>query len=241
VEAGLIEEPWHVAVLIPARNEEEHLPRCLQSVLQAVARVEYSITTDIVVVVDSSTDRTQTIATELLRGNGVVLTTNAGMVGEARRRGASAALARYRGPLHRFWFANTDADSMVPPNWLTEQLRLAGEGVEGIAGSVDVDHFDEHQEIVAHRFRTTYLVAPDGTHSHVHGANLGVRGDAYVRAGGWGSLSTGEDHDLWRRLRVTSAVLRSTTRTKLVTSGRRVGRAPGGFADALAAHNETAV
>ena len=36
----------------------------------------------------------------------------------------------------------------------------------------------------------------NGTHGHVHGANMGFRGDAYLAAGGWYPLASGEDHDL---------------------------------------------
>jgi hypothetical protein len=37
----------------------------------------------------------------------------------------------------------------------------------------------------------------DGTHPHVHGANLGIRADAYSDAGGWNDLTVAEDHCLW--------------------------------------------
>ena len=82
------------------------------------------------------------------------------------------------------------------------------------------------------------MIHPDGSHPHVHGANLGVRADAYLKAGGWSHVETGEDHDLWSRL--TEAGLRrlSSSAITVLTSGRRVGRAPNGFAEALAAHNE---
>ena len=40
--------------------------------------------------------------------------------------------------------------------------------------------------------------------------NLGVRADAYLRAGGWADTATGEDHDLWERLRSTGAALSSS-------------------------------
>ena len=46
------------------------------------------------------------------------------------------------------------------------------------------------------RFRMTYQINTDGTHPHVHGANLGMRADAYLAAGGWNPLPTAEDHDL---------------------------------------------
>ncbi len=79
----------------------------------------------------------------------------------------------------------------------------------------------------------------DGTHPHIHGANLGVRADRYVDVGGWADLKTAEDHDLWGRLRRTGARLLSSAHLQVVTSGRRIGRAPSGFAGALMAHNDT--
>jgi hypothetical protein len=110
--------------------------------------------------------------------------------------------------------------------------------VQAIAGIVDVDSFQEHEARVPERFRSTYVLHPDGTHPHIHGANLGVRADVYMRAGGWADLHTAEDHDLWRRLTAAGAKKLSSSRLKVVTSGRRHGRAPLGFAGALAAHNE---
>jgi cellulose synthase/poly-beta-1,6-N-acetylglucosamine synthase-like glycosyltransferase len=230
--------PWHICVLIPARNEEELLPRCLASVLRARARLPVAVTCDIVVTVDASTDRTASIAQEMLSGYGVVVVTNAGIVGEARALSASTALERYRGPLTLCWFAHTDADCIVPEDWLVKQLLLAEQGIEAIAGIISVDTFLEHSAAVEHRFHRSYLIQPDGQHSHVHGANLGVRADAYQRAGGWSQLSTAEDHDLWNRLHRTGCSRVSTATLHVTTSGRRIGRAPHGFAEALAAHNE---
>ncbi|HEY3839084.1 MAG TPA: hypothetical protein VGL72_21065, partial [Bryobacteraceae bacterium] len=111
-------------------------------------------------------------------------------------------------------------------------------GIEAVAGVVDVDDFEEHGPEVPARFRATYSIPGDGTHPHIHGANLGVRADRYVEVGGWADLMTAEDHDLWGRLRRTGVRLLSSARLQVVTSGRRVGRAPNGFADALAAHND---
>jgi glycosyltransferase involved in cell wall biosynthesis len=230
--------PWHIAVLIPARNEEQLLPRCLESIVAAVAELPACVTADVVIAVDSSSDRTLEIARRMVRGRGVVISTQSGIVGRSRARAARTALGRYRGPLSRCWLANTDADSSVPANWISDQLNLASENVEAIAGTVDVDSFEEHSSVVAERFRSSYLMRPDGSHPHVHGANLGVRADAYLLAGGWKSISTAEDHDLWNRLEKTGANRLSTSRLRVLTSGRRIGRAPHGFADALAAHNE---
>jgi Glycosyl transferase family 2 len=230
-------QPWHFGILIPARNEERLLPRCLRSVLAACSRLPDGVTFDIVVVIDSSTDRSFSIAEKIIGGRGAVVSTGAASVGSARALAAGVLLQRYQGPLDRCWLANTDADCCVPRTWLKEQLLTASEGMEAIAGTVDVDSFVEHDEGAAHRFRETYLIFPDGTHPHIHGANLGVRADAYVRAGGWSALETAEDHDLWQRLEQHGSKRISLAKLKVMTSGRRVGRAPFGFANALAAQN----
>lgn len=231
---------WHVAVLIPARNEEALLPRCLQSVLLSARLLPPGVTTDIIVAADCCNDATERIASQLLRGNGIVLPVAAGNVGAARAEAARAALKRSGVPAAQCWLANTDADCEVPETWLLRQLGLAQQGCAAVAGIVDVDCFTEHLAIVEDRFRSSYLTYEDGTHPHVHGANLGVRVDVYLQAGGWAALETAEDHDLWGRLRAVSPLCLSDTGLQVVTSGRRVGRAPLGFAGALAKHNEAA-
>ncbi len=229
---------WHVCVLVPARDEEEHLPRCLQSILAACSALPSESSYDIVVAVDRSTDRTLAIAESILEERGTVVSLQAGVVGRARALAVQLALKRYGGPLNRCWLANTDADCCVPEAWLVDQVAMAKKGVEAVAGTVDVDSFTEHGPGVAALFRSTYAIFPDGSHPHVHGANLGVRADVYERAGGWADLRTAEDHDLWSRLAESGCRRISIGRMKVLTSGRRIGRAPHGFAAALAAHNE---
>ncbi len=233
----MILSPWHISVLIPARNEETLLPRCLDSVIASLGALPRSFSSDIVVAVDRSTDATFEIATRMLQGLGAVVRTDAGCVGQTRKLAAKTALQRYAGPLHRCWLANTDADCSVPKEWLLSQSTLANAGFEVVAGIVDVDSFVEHQTHVPQRFRETYVLHADGTHPHVHGANFGIRADKYLHADGWGILATAEDHDLWNRLKKISARTISPSSLSVLTSGRKVGRAPSGFADALASHN----
>ena len=231
---------WHIAVLIPARNEEGLLPRCLASVLLAQTRLPLDVTSDVVVVADSCVDRTAALASEALGSRGAIVAVQAGNVGVARALAAREALERFTGNAARCWLANTDADCEVPEDWLLDQLQLAQQGYAAVAGIVDVDCFAEHLPVVEARFRRSYEIHPDGTHPHVHGANLGVRADAYLKAGGWSSLATAEDHDLWGRLRGVASPSLCDARLQVLTSGRRVGRAPLGFAGALAKHNECA-
>ena len=231
------EAPWHIAVLIPARNEEALLPRCLRSVQRAREYVASYVTTDVVVVADCCTDLTAAIAGKILGSHGATISVDAGVVGAARALAARVALTRYAGPLAKCWFANTDADCIVPEDWLAVQLANARRGAAAVTGIVEVDSYEEHSACVKELFHLSYTLHQDGTHPHVHGANLGVRADAYLRAGGWADLATAEDHDLWHRLDRVQQFRVSDTALKVVTSGRRIGRAPSGFADALAAHN----
>ena len=130
------------------------------------------------------------------------------------------------------WTVHTDADSVVPENWLHHQRRVAESGFAAVAGVVEVDSFAEHDALVAHRHLLHYHGTGDD-HPHVHGANLGVRGDAYLRVGGWAAIPSGEDHALWNSVRRAGYPTLSTRTIHVVTSGRRVGRAPNGFAARL--------
>lgn len=230
---------WEMAVLIPARNEEALLARCLESVIAAMHALPVRLRATVVLVSDCSTDRTAEIGHRLIGGYGSVLHTHAGTVGTARALAASYAIATTRVPLSNLWLANTDADCVVPSDWLRAQMDFAASGIEAVAGIVDVDSFEEHGLAVPARFHASYAIHADGTHPHIHGANLGVRADRYMEVGGWADLKTAEDHDLWGRLRRTGVRLLSSARLQVVTSGRRVGRAPHGFAGALAAHNDS--
>jgi hypothetical protein len=67
-------------------------------------------------------------------------------------------------------------------------------------------------------------------HPHVHGANLGIRGDAYLALGGWRPLATGEDADLaGRAARAGYLRITRTASIPVITSVRSAGRTPGGF------------
>ena len=237
VFAHRVQSGWHVAILIPARNEEKLLPRCLASVQIARNQLKNIASSEIIVVSDCSTDQTLEVAATGVGKEGLVISSCAGNVGSARQLAAKAALQRTSVDPDRCWLANTDADCVVPLTWLSHQLSLAHTGVHAVTGIVDVDSFEEHSALVPSRFRSTYHTYQDGTHPHVHGANLGVRADAYLEAGGWYPEETAEDHDLWNRLAEGNWLRRADARLVVLTSGRRIGRAPNGFAAALAAHN----
>ncbi len=222
-----------VAVVVPARNEAELLGACLASVQVALARAEVPRRLA-VVVADHCTDATAEIAAAA--GALVVVRDGAdrGSVGQARAAGCSAVLDRWADlPDDAVWLAHTDADSRVPPHWLTSQLEAAAAGHHAVAGRValalDGGH-DRHD-----RWRSAYALAGGAgvrprRHSHVHGANLGVRADAYRSVGGFAKVALDEDLGLVERLIAAGHPTAWPDEPRVLTSARLDGRAPGGLA-----------
>lgn len=224
--------PDAVAVVVPARDEEDLLPACLDSVTAAVAAVHAahpSVRTRIVVVLDACRDGS---ARAVAGRDGVVaLTIDAACVGLARSRGVEAA-AEWSATVggRSLWVASTDADSVVPPDWLTTHVGRAADGLALVVSTVVPRPGDLSPAALSawHQRHTT----ADG-HDHVHGANLGFTLDAYRTAGGFPPLHTHEDVHLVSAMRAAGVPAVATGAVPVVTSGRRTGRAPGGFAHYL--------
>jgi glycosyltransferase involved in cell wall biosynthesis len=229
-----IAHEWSIGVIVPAQNEEETIKVCIESIIAAAGHSGRANSLWIVVVADACTDATAQIARRELGTFGRVLECNVRSAGTARRLGVEAVLEHFRGvDAHSIWLANTDADTSVPVDWIDIQLAFADEGVTGVAGIVQLN---TEECLKAHEiFGSTYHIRSDGTHTHVHGANIAVRADAYLDVGGWRDLALSEDHCLWGRLRSRGWRVLSSVRSVVLTSARLVGRARGGFADTLAA------
>lgn len=227
--------PGSVAVVVPARDEEELLPRCLDALEVAVAAVHRTrpdVAVRTFVVLDVCTDGSPSLLRDRPWITPVV--SLAGCVGLARAAGVDAAEEWHRSGIvgggsrdDALWVASTDADSAVPPDWLTSQLRWADDGVELVVGTVVPRPGDLSPRALA-GWHARHSSA-DG-HDHVHGANLGLTLGAYRRAGGFPPLPVHEDVALVQAVRDRGERWVATGAIPVETSGRRAGRAPGGFA-----------
>ncbi len=219
-----------VGVVIPAHDEEDLLPSCLAAVRLAAAPLA-GIPVHVVVVADACTDQTAGLARA---GGAAVLDIGARSVGAARAAGVAEVLRR-TGPLHpaSVWLATTDADTLVPPCWLTRQLRYAEGGWDAVVGTVTVTDWRQYPAAVPPLFQERYRTG-GATHPHVHGANLGFSAAAYLAAGGFGPATTAEDHALVSALAAAGRQVLRTTTVSVVTSARRRARAPHGFSHLLA-------
>ncbi len=229
-----------VAVVVPARNEERHLPACLAALSAAAGRLRISrpdLEVILTVVLDRCVDDSAAV---LARWPEVTrLDSQAGQVGMARDLGMRTSIRRLteRGavPAERIWLASTDADSVVPPSWLVEQVEIADGGTDLVLGTVTPncgDPADDEPADPAIGYWFDQHSLSDG-HPFVHGANLGIRAADYLRAGGFPPVGEHEDVRLADAARAGGATVFSTARIAVLTSARRYGRTPGGFAGYL--------
>lgn len=215
-----------IGVVVPAHDEEAVIGETVAALLVAATHPALrGEAVEVLVVLDSCGDATGAIA----RFAGArTLAVEACNVGRARAAGADRLLGE-----GARWLAFTDADTRVSPEWLLRQLEL---GADVVCGSIGVDDWSvhgTHADALRAHFARTYTDA-DG-HRHVHGANLGVSAEAYVRAGGFPALACSEDVALVEALKETGARIAWSAAPRVSTSARHDARARGGFGDTLLA------
>lgn len=211
-----------IGVLIPAHNEEQRITDCLLSIRRSVAHArQQGVRSHVTVVLDRCTDSTPHLARQWAD---TVIELHDGNVGIARSKAAEDHIEH-----GRLWLASTDADSIVPEDWLWRQWTC---GADVFCGIVQVDDWEDYDGAVIDAFGATRPV--DG-HPHVHGANLGISASAYRVSGGFEPLSAHEDVQLIRRCEEAGLRIARLASPAVITSARRDARARGGFGDFLLA------
>jgi glycosyltransferase involved in cell wall biosynthesis len=235
-----------VGVVIPVHNEEKNLAVALEALESALSHPALDqVACRVAIVLDACRDGTAGIVTRWRRdrrrtgplGTPVLVTCRSANVGRARQLGCDALLRTWAGfDPRRIWLATTDADSHVPPDWLAVQLARHEEGFDFWAGRVAVRDWSRRRAGTAREWGWRY----DAEVAPIHGANLGVSAQAYLEAGGFPPLRTGEDLALHRAVVAAGGVACYDHLATVFTSARRRARAPLGFAHALSALEPTA-
>lgn len=202
-----------ISVVVPAFNEEQLLPQCLESLLAQ----EYEGEIEILVVDNASTDGTAGVARRY--GARVIEEPHRGYC-NALMRGFAAA----RGEI----IACTDADTVVPPDWIRRLAREYDRGQDVVAVGGDIEFVCPNWKS---RLLTHHLIPwinridrgnPAGP--HLWGANLSVRREAFLRVGGWNPrFSLQADSELSERLRKAGRVVVLES-LRVRTSSRRWNR-----------------
>jgi hypothetical protein len=237
-------------VAIPARDEAERIEACLTALSD-----QQQCPDAVVLLLNNCTDATETIA----RGLAPRLPYHLDIVsrdlpprhanaGWARRLAMQVA-ASQAGP--RGVLLATDADTVVPPDWVLRNLAALERGADVVCGRAVVDpweaamipahlHADDALEcrLIALLDDIAWMLDPEPhdpppRHTEASGASLAVTVDAYHRVGGIPAIPCGEDRafvaSLWRM----DARVRHDPAIQVVVSGRIEGRAEGGMADAI--------
>jgi cellulose synthase/poly-beta-1,6-N-acetylglucosamine synthase-like glycosyltransferase len=217
----------HAVVVVPAHDELERLPRCLRALTTASLLLPMPVQT--IVVLDACGDGSDRLAGRY--GSDVhFVTIDAGNVGAARAAGFEYAASMCQDAESEcIWYATTDADSVVGTNWL---VQMTAARADMVLGTVRIPVWRHFNVDVARRYLRGYQSKGHG-HNHIHGANMGFRADAYWKVGGFKALATGEDVDLVERFEAAGMRIHRDAGLSVVTSDRRDGRAPGGFAQHL--------
>ncbi|MGB3735626.1 MAG: glycosyltransferase [Ilumatobacter sp.] len=226
-------------VIVPAHDEQDRIVSAMRSLCRAAERS--SIPVDGVIVFDACLDATRSVAVQFAESetpmSWTFLEVSRRRASSSRGDGLAHVVDHFSGcvPFDRIAVLSTDADTVVPVDWIRDHVMRLDDGDDAVAGVVELDG-DESDDLCVASWRSEYrtLFSSDGTHPHVHGANLAVRLDALVAAGGFGHQSRAEDIDVWNRLKNVPGVrLRSDQTSVVRTSARLDGRVVGGFATAL--------
>ena len=210
-----------MSFVIPAYNEEQYLPACLESIFDQIQGLEDQV--EIVVVNNASNDRTRDVALSF-EGVRVVDELRKGLP-YARQAGFLAS----KGEL----IANVDADSRLTPGWVQQVLTtFAGAGRrELVALSGPVQYYDltPWQMVSVNLFyMLAFLLYVLNRYvlragSMVQGGNFVLRRDALESIGGFNTAIAfyGEDTDIARRLNSVGRVV-FTFQLKMYSSARRL-------------------
>lgn len=216
----------HLSIIIPAYNEENYLPRCLECVLAEIARSPEPSSIEVVVIDNASTDRTAEFVRSFL-GVRVLHEPEKGLT-RARQKG----LAEARGEI----LAYIDADCRMPPGWITQVLRSFETNHRVVCVSGPYIYYDVSPLERALVWLYWILLAFPTywvTRYMVVGGNFAARKEALVEIGGFDTEIAfyGEDTNIARRLH-TAGKVKFVMRLPMYTSPRRL-RAEGLWSTAL--------
>ena len=173
-----------ISIVIPARNEEQHLPRCLEAIKVASSKVKDDI--EIIVVINRCTDRTESIAKD--KGCKVVKNESKNL-SQIRNTGIKSASGEI--------IVTIDADSWMSENLLFEVKRNL-ETNKYIGGGVMIYPERYSLGIICSFMALAPFVIYWGISA---GVFFGYKNDIEVIGGFDENLYSAEDVDFARRLK----------------------------------------
>lgn len=239
VDAG----PTDVLVAVPAHDEQARIRACLTSVGLALRQARETgvvRAARIAVALHRCTDDTAAAALTALRRFEEIdhllweepRVLRVGAVRTALVRRAAVAPPRLRGDA---WVFSTDADTVVPTDWISSTLALRRrQPVDLVLGLADLGPWEADSN-ARQAYAALVDAGVDGArHTHAYAANLAVRLGAFEAVGGFPALPHGEEHGLAAAIRAAGLHVITSVTPRVRTSARMPGRAPHGLGALLA-------
>ena len=200
-----------ISIAIPAYNEEAYIRECLESLSkQTLPRDQYEV---IVVIHEGSSDKT----TDICKEYPVKIFLEKPGIGLARWRGFKEATGDI--------LAGTDADTLVPPNWLEIILdNFKDPEVVSLVGPILTKPGATYIQRLAFSIGQNiyFSVGRLFGRAWMAGMNFAVRRSAYEACGGFdAAIKSAEDTDLTNRIRAFGKT-KYDSRLKVYTSTRRL-------------------
>lgn len=188
-----------ISVIVPTFNEEKSIVTCLESLNnQSFPRDDY----EIIVVDGNSKDRTRELAEPL--ADQVFIQTSK-KVGGARNDGARAASADI--------IATTDADCLIPPNWLAviHEIFENRDDIVQLYGTVfPLEPGLKHRASLALANTFSRIGYYSRTLYYTLGCNTAFDKEAFLQVGGYKCIDAGDDLEIAQRLKELGKITLST-------------------------------
>jgi 1,2-diacylglycerol 3-beta-glucosyltransferase len=196
-----------VSVIIAARNEEENIRPCLDS----VSRLSYPKNImQAIIVNDRSTDRTESIIQEYTSHHEWMKLLNAVEDSSGTLSGKTNAVAQAIEQSHGEIILFTDADCVIPERWVEETVKYYSEEEVGVvAGFTALRARTLFEGIQALDWFVLFSIAAATIRLHFPvtavGNNLSIRRKAYDAVGGYRKIpfSVTEDYALFNAITAT--------------------------------------
>ena len=180
------------SIIVPFRNEEKNLPKLLKS----IANLNYAVEKfEIILVDDFSSDASERVCINWRLANGLIESTlleNLRLSNSPKKDAISRAIPIVKHP----WIITTDADCVVPKNWLTTLDNFIQETQpEMVVGAVVYNTKNNWM----HHFQQLDLMSLQGTTIGsfgldkpfmCNGANFAYTKQLFIEIGGFGGINS---------------------------------------------------
>lgn len=196
-----------ISVVVAMRNEASAIPNLLSSLIN-----QDHPSYEIILVDDHSSDNTKEVVQLFKRDN----PENAGLIRLMKNHGTGKKAALTSGVIAASGeiIATTDADAVVPPQWLSHiNKTFSSEKIQFVMGGVTLEQdgslFSDMQAIeFSSLIGTTASTASIGIPTMANGANMAYRKSAFEEVGGYHDnmhIPSGDDEFLLRKIALAHA------------------------------------